>query len=333
MIKKLQFVDEIKSCFYLYQILGLQYFSISNLDESPIKFKVYSACLMVFAIVQQIIVMSFWDIDDIQKTTVKGIINIIIQQGVSTSFFIGILLILFLALLSTENQKKIFLRLDMIGKAFHVKLGKKISFQGFRKKVWIKSVSSILLYLLYVLVLGSLKPEMFLFIIPCTISITTLINVPLLMTTYVDLIVTNLKLLKQCLDDLKIVLSTSEGNRLIIPKITMKQNQIIFEELVSLKSVYLSICEVADLVNTSMGKQILIYIIFTVLNLVITGYRIFISIMGDKLEENITVTVLFLLMVIIITIYLVNVCQEPTTIVSNFVIQVDLSNNNLLILS
>lgn len=176
---------------------------------------------------------------------------------------------------------------------------------------------ALLIYLTVLLLLFFFdKNDMKLYLTSCAISILILINVPILLTVYVDLIVTNLELLEMCLNDFLVSSATDGKMNSNKPQITVQQTENFVDQLVSMKSIYLSIWEISDLFNASMGKQIFIFISFIMLSLVFGGFRIFQSVIGEKNSEDIEGTIIFDLIIIINMISLVDSCQRPSGFVS-----------------
>lgn len=329
-MKKVKITNDIERCFYLFQLLGLQYFSLSNLKEnrSSIKYRIYFIFMLILITSQQIFgisMMRYNDNDD--KNTVKGMINIFVDYGIFGLFFVVTILTLIFAYQSSCLQKNFFINLEEIGKEFLMKLNQKIDYKPIVKKLLIQEGVSTIIFVSFFLTFAFLELkidlELGLYFFSATLSLLIVCHVPSLMSIYADLISTNLIVLLKCLIDTlaiinKPVLADTDKSVVTIvkPRTTIFPENILLDRLVSLKFIYLSIWEASDFVNSSMGNQILIFISFLVLHFIIGGYKIFLSVMGDKVAQDIEITIILVILEIIVILSLVHYCEKPEKSVS-----------------
>lgn len=285
-----------KYCFLVFQILGLQFFSVQSLRSeknlSVIKkwpsvgFCSYFLLLFVVVSVQNLAGVFLLQDSFNNDSMVKQMVNNFMRFGTTGIFTLSAMLLLILSFNSTQNQKSIFLNLISISEQFESLLKIRIDYKKLAKIMFTKLIVLLLFYIVIYIILLQLEMltnsgfERYLNWVGFTI--VRIVYSGKLFVFYVDMITHHLVHLENTLQEIhatKFYQTISvERDFFVSVKSSAKYYDGIYKKLTHVKNIYGLLWETSIKVNDSMGKILLTYIIIVVVSVTGAGYKTFVII-------------------------------------------------------
>lgn len=280
----------------IFQLLGLQYFSLGTLrTERKLKcvrkwptigYTIYFVILFVIVTAQNVIGVLMLERHIDYASIVKQMAINFMQFGTTSVFTLSAMLLIVLSFISTHHQKMVFVNLISISEQFENLLQVKTDYAKFRKRIIIKLAILFVIYLMLYFVLLELErynnTGFDRYLNWVAITIFRIVFSGMLFVYYVDLITFNLKYLEDVLLDIhsnKFHQTVSiERDFFVSVKLSAKYYDTIYRKMTHVKNIYGLLWETSIKVNDAMGKILLSYIVVSVVSVTASGYSSFITI-------------------------------------------------------
>lgn len=285
---KMNFEDELHSCLFIFEVTGLQYFSLKKLlshkSNGLEKWRVVYMLVLLLCIFSLAVSYVIHDHRAIEgNVTPKNVLMFAIQNTMN----FGIIMVEIISLLqsywSTRKIMKIYAALKEIVHLCFNDFKTFIDFTKIKERAW-KRFRQMLAFI------GVLHISLTLYHIKSTDAICQLFLgiIPLFFLTmvvnkfvfYVDLVNSLLEFLKYLLEDIfkyepiKIISNLHSSTK------TVKAPEDPMRKLRACWKIYMKIYDISGLINDSIGLTILVLLSSLVVTLTISGYEVFVIIVG-----------------------------------------------------
>lgn len=322
-----QFESELKPCLIVFQVLGLQLFSINGISSLQKNrrsgvtwhFIIYFVVLFTLMVAISVIVVHTANPRDQNDASIGSIILIILDAVAMVLFYGQSVLFLLLSLMSAKDQYRIFENLFFVNEEFRFRLNTELDYFRFKRGFHMKNFCFIVLHVIGIgLWIYSISEG---FIVWICMSSTLVINnyVLLLFVFYSDLIYFNLKSLKSCLKksidynlaQVNLILSVTTRS---VPRPCASRN--LNKLIIDAKAIHLYLWKTSKLVNKGIGRQISVLLLQATFGLMNGGYRVFVGIASSDLEVNKNENRLTILLNLAILLIAVHSSEKPRQVVS-----------------
>ncbi len=302
-------------------MVGNQFFSLVDLGKYPrkwptTKFFIYFIMILIF-----VCAMHYTSLIYTEKYQTNDAITSMIDNfrdmGEVVLFFGTTVFLLVTFFLTTSFQEGIFINLGLIAEIFESRLGQRLNYRRFRDRFLCRLI---IFTVTFITILSTsfffeyrASSKIINFTTRGMVSFSIVTYMLVLFTFYADLIDHNLKFLMKILGGI----SSGKSDQKSVTVINVsKSDYQIFDQLAAMKSIHLLIIETSNLVNKSMGMQILVFVIAAVIKITFGGYAAFLAIANKNIDGfvaiDISSSIFFMLILFIVICY----AQKPTQSVS-----------------
>lgn len=298
-VKAPQIADELHSSTILFEMFGLQYFSLKSLKDHgvPQKLPYLRAIYMIFLIFLYTSLMAIYVFTDEsfldRRVTAKTVLTYTIQHSMKIGLFLVIFSSVLQSFLSTkklatifENFRKVF---EITSEDFNVTQ----NFIKIKQRFKI-NVTLMIIFLLstqvFLIVMDTKSFEEFIFLCCGTLPIIFVLLTVFKFVFYVQMINHELKMLSNLVEGIFRLQSPKIIEQLDLHLISVKPHRFyddVFKKFVSAKKIYNILYENGSLLNGSMGFTMLVLLIVLVITLTASGYQIFVILVGGTEEKTI----------------------------------------------
>lgn len=289
-----QWIKNLDCCVKLFQLMGLQFFSLNKIDSQYIdkkvslKWKIYLIFIMSsLSILAGILVF----VDDYEKrnenvdVTINNVLMIAVRKVMEASFIIVIVSSILQSFINVKKWKKFYLNISKIRKINQSELDCDEDFTNF-KKASTRKMAIFLTYFAFCHVLSCVfqvshnVKHFYLITFLAFLPINFLTVVALRMIFYVSLI-------NYLLKNLQKSLSRTYEIQAKISFIKNDEKQIISDRsksLLSLRKVFNLILESANILDNVWGLSLIIYLAGYIIAITVSEYQFLILMVDEKLN-------------------------------------------------
>lgn len=322
-------LSDLVTCLYVFQFFGLQSFSIEKQAEMSKKlpnwkFTLYFILLFLFVCAKNYIEFVLVKNHFIQADDSKVMLNNLLEVAMLLTLFVMTGSSLILSFASTYYQRQVFVSLDKISSTLETKFGFKLSFKQFKRRFLFKKIVLLIFCRILLFVLNyfenytSAGPRNY--VLMASSSILIILSIGFLFVFYADivnfLLVTLMGILVQA-EKFRLTLKSLENTKKSTEQIIGKTSDFD-SKLTAIKSIYLMVYETTELINKSIGKQILLCVIIDVLCLTIGGYKCSLAILMLRPWQNVAGYLLFTILPLSFLFLIVHSADKLTSSVSFF---------------
>lgn len=290
---------ELNSSLLIFEILGLQYFSLKSLKKENVTARpsifrfLYMLVLVTIISALMICFIMFRTIPMDQKVTAKNALTFAIQNMISVCIILVVCISFLQSFVSTPLVKRIFLNSKEIAELVYNDFRIFIDLNKMRKATW-RRLSIMLVFLCTVhgsitsVHLHSMKDVLFMFVL--ILPILFLLMISFKFVFYVRMVNIELKLLKNILDEIYTQLKLNQTRIFVLPtalKIEEPPSEDRLQKLIVARRIYNLIYENGLLINSSNGLTILILLMTLVVTLTASGYELFVIMVGGLSKDGI----------------------------------------------
>lgn len=293
--------EELNSCLVIFELIGLQYFSLKTLvkDSNKKPSIVRTIFMVVLMVLMTILVVLFVTSEDLetdnQKVTAKNFITFAIQHSMNFGLILVILVSMVQSFMTTSKTKKLFLNVKEIAK---------LSYDEFNFTVNFKSIKKAALRRSYVLMTFFITVHFSTFffradspedVIPMLLGILPILYLLLIVYKfifYVGMVNKQLNFVGKLLHEtfknpppIKTIDNKNMHSLYVKPAKNCEEDH--FKKLLATRKIFNLVYENGLLVNDSNGFTILIVLLDLVVALTASGYEIFVIIVGGLPVEKI----------------------------------------------
>lgn len=286
------FESELKKCLILFQVLGLQQFSISGISKdtknSGKSWKIFAQLVLVVLLEVSFVVLACiaapWKIFGAARTGV----HVVLYQARRFSYFAEGFFFLVLAFVNANGQFKVLQSFHQIMKEFKEKLEVTIDYSKFRKAFMWRilfvgsfTVTTQVVALFYYL---NNSEKNFWNILGAGFRFLELFNASihvypgLVFVFYVDIFNLHLRTLRKSLEN-------------TLQKLDAERNLILvksageLQQLSTIKSIHLLLCETHKQINDSVGTTVAFFLLHAILILILHGYSCFLALISHDFDN------------------------------------------------
>lgn len=292
------FGRELKPCLYIFQIFGLQFFSLNELssDEGVSWRTRWKKAIYFVLYLSYLIVQNLMSIKDVHKLNCDESVNCIIihvvEYGTLLAFFAAEIITVILSYMSTEHHKKIFVNLSESHRLFTGQLYRKLKYRSFKLKVLPKlSVFGILFFVAVYLIKQDRQEHLQIEVSNFNITATlTVAFAGLQFVFYAELINFYLEHLEGSIRNLQKKIEIYNLSKRISIKLrsSVGCEEEVLRKMLVVRKIYGIIWYTTYLVNLCLGKILLMLLTLTVIGCTAFGYKIFLVVVsGQKIEKAI----------------------------------------------
>lgn len=317
MIKTSSFGNSLSRSTTLFQLVGLQYFSLDSdsfHDGFHQRTKISKKHKFSFVVNASLLSFQFFGIWYAIQLEKKVQQTESVNTGLTIQFIVYVLMtlvaeiVIINAFRATEGVKNIFCNFEKISKIFENELNTKLDYVCFARSFEKKLLAMALTFLgLTVLILAFIfyhnQSNIFIWAL---MSIYPYFIAEVLFCYFLFFILLvneNLNYVKRVLAKLHTATHDSPimSFRVISIQATkIKKCEELFNTIVKLKRIYISLCETTEIINKLFGLPIMIELIIFVLGNISAGYKVYLAILGDIPIARVGSKISFLLLNIFI---------------------------------
>lgn len=267
-------INDFMHCFFIFQVLGLQNFSIKNLQKqgelkTRVKFIIYSIVLLIIVAIQNFTSIAIKYTkesphnDKVKKSLLSNVLEIVIGFAV----FVVTTAIQVSSLLSTCNQRQILLNIQEIAETLENRLKYTVNYRNLKIRAFYKIVITTIFFIVALALVNYIDN-----ILNLMFSFLIILFVGVQFSFYADLINWNLCVLEKTLGEL----SKLKDSKVFVVQSKFNSNvhsESFHRTLIAIKSIYMMVWETSELINKSFGRQILLFMVVNVICLAYAGYR------------------------------------------------------------
>lgn len=286
--------DEFNSCLILFEVLGQQYFSLKSLQESNVQTRpsVFRLIHMIFLVLLIPVLMIFYILQEhsyLQESlNAKNILMYVIKNSMNVGMVLVACTSLIQSYISTEKTKKIYMNLRENVQSYINDFNQTINFRMIRNAAF-KRLSVMVIF--FVVVHGGitlLNLHSMDAVIKLTIGLLPMFFLLTIMNKYifyVGMVNHQLQYLATLMGDIlkadphpvKIIVDIVNNGLKPMP---IKLPEDPMRKLRAARKIYNIIFENGTLINESNGLTILVMLISLVIALTVSGYEVFVIIIG-----------------------------------------------------
>lgn len=283
--------ESLNSCLILFELLGLQYFSLvhDNLTDRPTSFRTaFLAIILTLttAIITKCITQHI-SLTDKEVVNAKNVLMYAIQHSMTVGFILVAYTSLIQSYTSTQKVKKFFSNTKDIVRLVHKEFNIKVNFKQIKREACKKILVMIIFFVtahltMTFLVVQSLRMTIGMIILMLPIFFILVIVYKFIF--YVDIINHQLMSLEKMVGDifksqpLKIFDDFHVHMTTVEPA---KSSEDPMKKLQAARKIYNLIYDNGLLINSSNGLTIMIMLLCIVTTLTASGYEIFVIVVGD----------------------------------------------------
>lgn len=316
---------ELNSCLVIFEMTGLQHFSLKSLTKENAKDKI-SKARTVGAVTMLLFLstfMAFFVYSDnaaaVKTVTAKNVLMFVIQNSMNVGLILVVWTSLIQSYLTTRSVKKIFLNVKDFSQHCYYDFNICINFQQIKKSAW-KKMSLITLFFSTVhgtsayfqaKTLTDTVPMLF-----AAIPTFFLLVVTFKFVFYVDMVNSQLNYLNEILLNCNNVSKMVEKLHFNAIPVAPVKDSSSMRKLRAARKMYNIIYESAALINNSNGLSFLVLLMDSVVALMASGYEVFVIIIGDQSVDRIPQTIYVITFCVVILVVSVAYCHATSQIVS-----------------
>jgi len=316
--------NEINSCTLLFEVLGLQFFSLKSLDYKTVnnapslKRKMHLICTLMLIFCTNALVVSRHEYGLEEKLSANTIFMLAIQYSMNVILIVVDFLGIIKSYTSTKKFQEIFINTFNILQLIEVEFKIKVDFAEVRRIIWKKNVILIgfvgLFYLLYVFLEVKKISDLLHFVL-LFFSYLYIVGIVLKFQFLVLMTNSHLKLIGEALNML--LIKQSDQLTFLIPFAVKPAKIDAFNrKILTIRKVFNITNKNAKLINDCMGFQIFLILTALVILLTIMGYRLFILVLDNKDFTQLYGKIYVTAFGIAILLNIVFACQETQNMVS-----------------
>jgi hypothetical protein len=316
---------ELKTFLNIFELLGLQYFSlreltVDNLKKRPTFLRAIFMLILVTIVCSLMIFVVNSDNPEVEgKVTAKNVVMFAIKR----SFNLGMILVccssIVQSFVSTKKIKKVFMNIRQVVKIVQSEFDVCVDFKRFKisalKKLWFLLIFFATIHASVTLVYWN-EENLFIRTFLGAIPVVFLLIVVYKILFFIALINYQLELLSEIVKDIFQYHPIKIIENINFHLTSVKTVEDPLEKLRSARKIFNIIFESGALINSSNGFTILIMLITLVISLTVSGYEVFIIIVGGLPIKNIPSVIYGTILTFSILISTVNHCQQTAQIVS-----------------
>lgn len=291
-------MEELNNYLIVFEILGLQYFSLKSLfkvdtkkTKSPSWFRLL---YMIFTIIVSFIILRLYGnisgLGLIKALHQNSIIALAVQNIMVLAFIFAITISIIHAYITTKKTKQIFVISSKIKKLCMEAFGKSVDVKALKKKLFRRTRSMAMYFSLFHLLMLVCDQDS----LPVSVLVTALKNFILITLSfrlifYTSLVNEHLNFLEEMVQELfpsppiKIIdnihLHLTFGKTATIKDTPLKKIMVA-------RKMYCNLIEITNLVNETVGLSIFLLFISLVITMTSGGYRFFVASMGGPGGET-----------------------------------------------
>jgi hypothetical protein len=298
--------DELSSFGFLFEVLGLQYFSLKQLkDENDAKRPAFVRAIYLLVLsIFLLCVSCFFVYSDREGFSTNVTAKTFLTYAIDNSMNVGMLFVLISstvqAFFTTKKIKNLYINNRKIVQMIASDYDLRINFKSIHKTVK-RYLAIVGLYFLLshglILIASASSMQKFLVYVIGTFPMFFLMMSVFKFVFYVEMVNRQIEILTSLIKSIfqEHPLKSLEQLHLHLTSIKyMRLADNVFKKFVSAKKQYNVLYENAGLINESMGLTILILLIVLVITLTSSGYQVFVILVGgkslDKLPGKINLT-------------------------------------------
>lgn len=327
-----QMEKELNNCLVIFELTGLQYFSLKTLTKENADEKI-STLRKVGAFFLLVLLSGFMicfiysgNSTTIKTVTAKNILMFVIRNSMNVGLLLIVLTSLTQSYSTTRSTKKIFFNIKEMTEICCREFNICVDFKRIKKAAW-KKISVILLFFGTVHGMSTFfQAKDFTDALPMLLSAVPtlfLLVVAFKFVFYVDMINSQLTFLDGIIKNLicnqpsKFVDSISFR---IIPVVPEKQlySSDTMRKLRVTRKMFNLIYENGIMTNSSNGLSILVLLIDLVISFLASGYEVFVIVIGDQSLDRIPQTVYVIVNCVAVLIAIISYSHATSQIVNKF---------------
>lgn len=283
---------ELNSCVVVFELLGLQYFSLKSLTADSLRSRpsVFRALYMILWLFLTTSLMIIYIIHDHSlaqgSLTAKNVLMYAIQHTMNVGLILVAITSLIQSMTSTRNIKKFFLNIHEIFDLYLYDFKIPANLKSIKRSSW-RRMTLMLMYYLTIhggfmslhAPLSDAAYKMLFGMLP----ILFLVMIVYKFVFYVGIINRQLKFLNKLLEDnflhqpIKMIDNMKFHLTTVKPVKSPDDN---LKKLRSLRKIYNVIFENAAIINDSIGLTVLMLLVCLVISLTVAGYQVFVIVIG-----------------------------------------------------
>lgn len=316
---------ELKSFLNIFELLGLQYFSITELNVDNFKKRptFLRAIFMLVLITIVCSLMIFFVTNETSAVEGKVTAKNVIMYAVKRSFNLGMILVccssIVQSFVSTKKMKKVFMNIRQVVEIAKVEFDVCVDFKRFKKsalrKLWF-------LLLFFATIHGSVtlfywnEENLFIKMFFGAIPVVFLLIIVYKIVFFIALINYQLELLSDIITDIFQYHPIKIIENINFHLTSVKTIEDPLEKSRFARKIFNIIFESGALINSSNGLTMLLMLSTLVISLTVSGYETFVIIVDGLSLKHIPAVFYGIIMTFSILIITVNHCQQTARIVS-----------------
>lgn len=278
--------DELNGGLVIFELIGLQYFSLKTLTRENMMQRpsVIRTIYMLILLVAFTALISFFIMMDNEiereNITAKNVLMLAIHHSMNVGFILITWTSLIQSFNSTQNVKRFFFNLKDILELYKTEFDVTLNYKRIKKTLW-KRFAKMISFFLIVHVGTSvwhLRSYYDLFhMLIAMLPVLFLLMIIYKFMFYVNVVNRHLKFMGSLLE--KSFSNQTKPNE-VIPVKQLSSPEDPIRKLKAARKVYNLLYDNGMLVNESFGLTILIFLMMLVTNLTVSGYQIFVIVVG-----------------------------------------------------
>lgn len=288
-------MEELNNCLIVFEILGLQYFSLKTLFKEDAKRPSWLRFFyMIFALIASItIIRNYGDFSGaglLKSVQEKTMIALSVQNIMVMAFMVVISVSIIHAYKTTNEYKQIFIISSKIIRISSEAFGKSLDVKTLKKKLFKRIRSMVIFFIVFHSLMFVFDPLSS----PVAVVFSALKNLILLMLSFRLVVCTSL--VNEHLNFLEVMVDKmfpSPPIKIIdninlhltyVKSATLKDKPL--KKIMAAREVYSHTLEISNLVNNTVGLSIFLLFVSLVIAMTSGGHRLFVASMGGPGGDN-----------------------------------------------
>lgn len=288
--------DELSGSLFIFELLGLQYFSLKTINQTSLKSKFEPTCRLVYMffllVLLSILVAAFLVGESsliIGSVTAKTVMMFAVKNSMSAGFILVVFTSLIQSYMSTEKTKKIYLNTQRISVIFQEEFDVFIDFKKIKNLAWKRLALSFVLFTMFHGSVGlfqmKYKNDIYAIFIGA-IPLLFFLCIVYKLVFYIDFINLHLEFLDQLISDIEILQPIKIIDNINFHLLSVKAVRPTkfpkdsLQKFMMSRKIYNLIYDNGTLINSSNGLVVLMMLVSSVVTLTASGYEAFVIIVG-----------------------------------------------------
>lgn len=279
--------SDLDSCLKVFEVLGLQYFSLKHLTRENVNkgpsFCRVAVMLVLLIFVCTLLIFFIVESESLERVTAKNVVIFAVKNSLNFGLLAVCSISIIESFVCTKNVKKVFLNLKTLVETSHQKLGVSVNLKSFKKSVWKRMLSTFLVLSVAhvsIAVVYMNNIDDFINIVLVSVPLIFFMIVVVKINFYVHLINFELEILNQMVAE-----TFHQQPFKIIENINVHLTSVKscidpLEDLRVTREVFNLIYESGKLINESIGLTVLTMLTSSVVSLTVSSYELFIVCIG-----------------------------------------------------